>query len=92
MSIFKKKRERIQSMKYIVNGKALNLDPKEVKLSKRYLSRLFLRIKKQSEEKNCPTFFFTFLIVANLLAQEALNEMEPDTLEMITNRLERRRK
>ena len=79
-------------MKYIVNGKALNLDPKEVKLSKRYLSRLFLRIKKQSEEKNSPTFFFTFLIVANLLAQEALNEMEPDTLEMITNRLERRKK
>ncbi len=78
-------------MRYVVNNKALHLDPKEVKLAKRYLSRLFLRIKKQSEEKNCPTFFFTFLIVANVLAQEALNEMDPSTLEMITNRIGKRR-
>lgn len=72
-----------------VNGKTIRLNPIEVKAAKKMLDKYLLKVKDLSKEKKLPTFFFTFLIVAQVITQEALNEIDPDNLAIIMNTLNR---
>lgn len=74
-------------MTYKINGKSIKLNRAEVKTSKRILAKYLKRIEDSAKEHHLPTFFFTFLIVAHVMTQEALDNMDPENLAMIMNTL-----
>ena len=74
-------------MTYKINGKSIKLNRAEVKISRRILAKYLKRIEGSAKEHHLPTFFFTFLIVAHVMTQEALDNMDPENLAMIMNTL-----
>lgn len=74
-------------MTYKINGKSIKLNRAEVKISRRILAKYLKRIESSAKERHLPTFFFTFLIVAHVMTQEALDNMDPENLAMIMNTL-----
>ena len=74
-------------MTYKINGKSIKLNRAEVKISRRILAKYLKRIEGSAKERHLPTFFFTFLNVAHVMTQEALDNMDPENLAMIMNTL-----
>ena len=78
-------------MTYNVNGKSITLNRKEVKAAKKMFARYLKIIKDSARKRHLPTFFFTFLIVANVMTQEALEELSPESLSLIMNEINKNR-
>ena len=73
----------------MINGQTIRLNPVEVRAAKKMLDKYILKVRDLSREKKLPTFFFTFLIVAQVITQELLNDIDPETLAIIMNTLNR---
>lgn len=67
------------------NGKKfdLKMNPEEVKQAKRSVSWFLNRMRKISKDTNRLSFYFTTLIVMNMMSSELLKEMDGKELDQI---------
>lgn len=70
-------------MQIKINEREIRLKPDEVASAKKVVSRFLDEIRRQSWNFQQPTYYFTVLIVMHLISQEALDNMNPDSLAKI---------
>lgn len=73
------------------NGKEfdLKMNPVEVKQAKRSVSWFLNRMRKISKDTNRLSFYFTTLIVMNMMSSELLKEMDGNALDQIMKAYEK---
>ena len=64
-------------MRLKIRDEMIELDNKEVQAAKTMIANFISKVRKESYEKNEPTFFFTSLLIMHLMSQEALNKLDP---------------
>lgn len=79
-------------MKYRVNNIEITLDRKETVAAKRMVARFMEGVEKKSSETGNTSLFFTTLILMQVMSQEALDHMEPETLQRYMAACEKTRK
>ena len=60
-----------------INNEKIELDNKEVQAAKTMVAKFISEVRKESFENNEPTFFFTALIIMDLMSQDAINKLDP---------------
>ena len=74
-------------MKVTINGKSVMLNRTEVQSAKKNASLILKKVEMLAQKYKLTTYYFTFLIVMHMMTQEVIDNMSPDNLAMIMNRL-----
>lgn len=72
-------------MRIKINEKEIVLNNREVKSAKYILSQFLNKIQDEARRNEQPTYYFTMLIVMQLMSQELIDEIDPEHLEYIMN-------
>lgn len=64
-------------MRLKIRNEMIELDNKEVQAAKTMIAKFISEVRKESYERNEPTFFFTSLLIMHLMSQEAINKLDP---------------
>ena len=70
-------------MTFTMKGYRIKLDSAEVQSCKRLVGKWMKNVDELSSRIGQPTYFFTFLIIMNLLSQEALDSLDPKRLSEV---------
>ena len=70
-------------MKIEIAGYEIPMSKSDVKLARNSVSEYIDRVRKFSQKMHRPSFFFTAMIIMNVLSQHALDMIEPETLSEI---------
>ena len=72
-----------------VNGKDIKLSNKEVNSCKKMILNFLQNVDKTAQENSLPTYYFTTLIMMQVLSQELLASFDADSFANIMNALSR---
>ena len=74
-------------MKVIIGGKEIALKNKEVIIARKSLNLFIDTVRRGSAKMNCPSLYFTYLIIMYKKSQELLEALSPDSLQIIMDLL-----
>ena len=74
-------------MKIVIGDKEISLKNKEVVLARKTINLFIDTIRNGSVKMNCPSLYFTYLIIMYKKSHELLDAMTPDALQIIMDLL-----
>ena len=72
-------------MRINVLGKEMKLNKSEVKMCREQIAHLTAQVLKASEAHDNYTYYYTFLIMMNIISGTLLEEFDPERLQLIMN-------
>lgn len=79
-------------MRYRINDTEIILDKSETAAARRMVANFMDKLEQKSAETGNTSLFFTALILMQVMSQEALDELDPETLQKYMAACERIRK
>lgn len=72
-------------MKLTIKGKELKLNNQEVKSAKKLVAGFMDKVRTSCRAEREPTYYFVVLLMMHIMSQDAIDNIDPESLEIIMN-------